>query len=551
MTPAAHGVENAPHGALGRAPLSGGVSRHERDRSDHDDGDPLAGFGYRQQLDRSIGRFASFAAGVSYISILTGTFQLFYFGFGAGGPAYRWSWPMVFVGQLMVALCFAELAARYPGGRLGLQLDQAPGQPHDRLAGRLDDADRLGRDALGRRARYQFTLPQIWSGFQLVGDGTGTYDFAVNAVILGSALIVFTTLVNVFGVKLMSRINSTGVFIELVAAVLHHRAARGEHDPRSRRRPRDERRRARAEPGLPGRLPGGRRSRRRYVMYGFDTASSLGEETVDPRRTAPRAILRAVTASFVLGGLILLFGVMAVEDIRDPELSSSTGGLQYVLLQASGTGIGRAFLLAIVVAITVCCLAVHTATIRMMFGMARDNNLPGAARLARVHPRFRTPVVPAVVIGLLSIGILLVNIRQPQIFTVVTSIAIMMIYLAYLLVTVPMLVSRLRGRWPRPTTAAALLPGALGPAGERARGGLGGRHGDQPRLAAAGGLQRHGALPLVPAVGGRRSSSARSRWRASPTTGSAAAPHRRAARARGGRRPVPAIAGGGEKGGAE
>ena len=60
------------------------------------------------------GTFGSFAAGVSYISVLTGTFQLFYFGFGSGGPAYWWSWPMVFAGQLMVALCFAELASRYP-----------------------------------------------------------------------------------------------------------------------------------------------------------------------------------------------------------------------------------------------------------------------------------------------------------------------------------------------------------------------------------------------------------------------------------------------------
>jgi amino acid transporter len=58
--------------------------------------------------------------------------------------------------------------------------------------------------------------------------------------------------------------------------------------------------------------------------------------------------------------------------------------------------------------------------------------------------------VPAVLIGLLSIGILLLNIRQPQIFTVLTSIAVVMIYLAYLLVTVPMLVARLRGRWPLP-----------------------------------------------------------------------------------------------------
>ena len=78
-----------------------------------DDAD-LAEFGYKQELDRTLGSFATFAAGISYISILTGTFQLFYFGFAFGGPAYWWSWPLVFAGQLMVALCFAELASRYP-----------------------------------------------------------------------------------------------------------------------------------------------------------------------------------------------------------------------------------------------------------------------------------------------------------------------------------------------------------------------------------------------------------------------------------------------------
>ena len=76
--------------------------------------DGLAEFGYRQQLSRTLGTFHTFAAGISYISILTGTFQLFYFGFAFGGPAYWWSWPLVFAGQLMVALCFAELAGRYP-----------------------------------------------------------------------------------------------------------------------------------------------------------------------------------------------------------------------------------------------------------------------------------------------------------------------------------------------------------------------------------------------------------------------------------------------------
>jgi amino acid transporter len=40
-----------------------------------------------------------------------------------------------------------------------------------------------------------------------------------------------------------------------------------------------------------------------------------------------------------------------------------------------------------------------------------------------------------------------ININQPQIFSVITSIAIIMIYVAYLLVTTPMLIQRLRGQW--------------------------------------------------------------------------------------------------------
>jgi amino acid transporter len=187
-----------------------------------------------------------------------------------------------------------------------------------------------------------------------------------------------------------------------------------------------------------------------YVMYGFDTASSLGEETMDPRRTAPRAIMRAVIASFFLGGLILLFAIMSVTDINAADIN--TGGLQYVILDVLGDTIGKIFLICVVIAVTVCCLAVHTATIRLAFAMARDNNLPAGERLATLHPKTKTPIVPAVISGALAILILVVNIRQPQIFTVVTSIGIIMIYIAYLLVTAPMLAKRLRGEWP-PATA--------------------------------------------------------------------------------------------------
>jgi amino acid transporter len=78
------------------------------------DTDELTRFGYKQELDRSLGLFSSFAAGFSYISIMTGVFELFFFGFASRGPAFIWTWPAVFAGQLLVALCFAELAGQFP-----------------------------------------------------------------------------------------------------------------------------------------------------------------------------------------------------------------------------------------------------------------------------------------------------------------------------------------------------------------------------------------------------------------------------------------------------
>ncbi|MFM7273995.1 MAG: amino acid permease, partial [Gammaproteobacteria bacterium] len=185
-----------------------------------------------------------------------------------------------------------------------------------------------------------------------------------------------------------------------------------------------------------------------YVMYGFDTASSLGEETHDPRRTAPRAILHAILASFVIGGAILVGAVLAAPDLSDPRISEGSGGLQFIVEQVAWGPLGTIFITCIAVAVFVCSLAVHTAAIRLSFAMARDNALPFGETLAHVNPRTQTPIAPAVVIGVLAAGILLVNVGQPKIFTVLTSIAIIMIYLAYLMVTAPMLQRRLRGQWP-------------------------------------------------------------------------------------------------------
>jgi urea carboxylase system permease len=417
------------------------------ERSDSvSDSQDLASFGYRQELHRTLGSFSSFAAGFSYISILTGMFQLFGFGFGFGGPAFWWSWILVFAGQFAIALCFAELAARYPiAGSVYQWAKQVTGQTLAWFAGWIMMTASIVTVAAVAIA-WQIILPQISSTFQFVGDGTGKYDFAENAVILGVILIAFTTTVNILGVRLMSRINNVGVIAELIGAValiilLLVHVTRG---------PQIVAHTFGAGPGLPGHgtlgygaafllgaiMPA-------YVMYGFDTAGSLAEETTDPRRRAPKAILMALGAAGVAGMLLLLFALMSAKNLHDPAVA--TGGLPFIVKSVLGETLGDILLWDVVVAITVCCLAIHTASIRMMFSMARDNALPGSHYIAKVSEKSRTPVVPSIIVGLLAMLILVVNVRQTQIFLVVTGVAIVMIYLAYICVTTPLLLRRIGG----------------------------------------------------------------------------------------------------------
>jgi amino acid transporter len=87
-----------------------------------------------------------------------------------------------------------------------------------------------------------------------------------------------------------------------------------------------------------------------------------------------------------------------------------------------------------------------------MFSMARDNRLPFSKTLSHVNSRTGTPIAPSVLIGVLCIGILLVNVGNSAIFATLASVCIILIYLAYLSVTAPMLYRRFQG-WPKGTVA--------------------------------------------------------------------------------------------------
>lgn len=405
----------------------------------------LNSFGYAQQLSRRVGSYASFAAGFSFVSILTTVFQLFGLGFSFGGTAFFWTWPAVLAGQLMVALCFAELAARYP------------------LSGAIYQwARRLGGAVVGWFAGWtmviaqiitlataaialQVVLPAVWSGFQLVGTDSAlaSKDGAANAVVLGCILLVATTALNATSVRITAIVNSVGVTCELVGVVLivvllTSRAERGPsvvlHTTNL------DSTTGYVVPLLISALMAA------YVLVGFDSAGELSEETHKPRATTPRTIIRAVVASGIGGAFLIIAALMAAPSLTDGALA--TQGLPYVLTSRLGTTPGKLLLLDVALAVCVCTLAIQTAAARMIFSMARDNVLPMSAQLRRVSSRTGTPVVATIVPGVLAAVCLVVNVGNAGLFLGLASVCIMLLYIAYLMVTAPLLIQRLRGNHP-------------------------------------------------------------------------------------------------------
>ena len=419
----------------------------------HDDARDLAQFGYEQKLERSLGSFSSFAAGFSYISILTGMFQTSAVGFAFAGPAFVWAWIFVFAGQMMVALQFAELAAHYPlAGSVYQWSKNISGKAWGWNVGWMYLAAQIVTVPAVALA-YEVILPQISSSFQIIKiEDPKNYilfdpGFAKNAVILGGILILFTTIVNSLGVRLMSIINNIGVATELVGSIiliilLAIKINRGPgavftetFDTGSGH-----------SWGYFGALLLGAYMGL-YVMYGFDTAGSLAEETANPRQTAPKAILRALPSAAIMGFLLILVGTMAVSDKNYTADFLGVNGLAGIAIDVFGSTVGKLLLVIVIISITVCCLAIHAASVRIIFAMARDNNLPGAKRLAHVSGTRKVPVFAAVLVGVIAFAILLFNILNPKAFTIIVSCGILFMYLAYLGTTVPLLQKRLAG-WP-------------------------------------------------------------------------------------------------------
>jgi amino acid transporter len=406
------------------------------------DAHDLGRFGYKQELRRVLGVYSSFAVAFSYISPSTGIFTLFApIGLAIAGPFFFWSWPLVALGQFLVALNFAEVSSHFPvAGSVYQWTKYLSNRHYSWFTGWIY----LFAGILTVTA-VDATIPIVLIPL-LNNLGVNITSTLTTEIVIAALVLVSTTLLNIYGVRLVALVNNTGVVFEILGMVVfalvllifyHHQSAGVIFDT-----------------SYLG--SGGFTSHAGvflaamfmslFVIYGFDTASTLAEETKNPRVEAPKAVLASIVGAFVIGGIFLYSTLVAIPDMG--KFVSGAGSATIlspadIFNAVMPKWLASVYLLIVLAAIYVCCLAIQTSTIRLAFGMARDGKLPLSGIMRRVSPTLHTPVGACLVVGALSAIPLTYGANAILLATGATGL----IYLSYMLGNIAILMARMKG-WP-------------------------------------------------------------------------------------------------------
>jgi amino acid transporter len=412
----------------------------------------LRSLGIKPELKRTLGFLSVFAVAFSYISVSTGTFTNQAVAFGVGGVAIFWAWPLVILGQTFVALNFAELSSHFP------------------VAGSIYQwSKRLSNRTLGWFTGWIY----FWAGVITVTAVAATVPLVLSTIypdtikladpspiaaldmqsFIGLVALITTTVINILGVRLLSIINNIGVAAEILGMVVfallllffcNNQPPSVLFDTSYTSGLADGNYFAVFLVGMFMAL---------FVVYGFDTAGTFGEETVDAGRQAPRGVLSSIWISGIVGAIFLLAVTLSFKDIAAavaegqafgfPIATTIKENLTFVI--GGGVTVGQLYLVVILVAVYVCTLAIQGATVRLMFSMGRDRRLPLGGAWGHVNSTFRTPTNAALAVGVLAAIPFILTGAGAAIYIAIAATG--MIYISYFLCNLGVLVARTRG-WP-------------------------------------------------------------------------------------------------------
>ncbi|RBW67869.1 APC family permease [Bacillus taeanensis] len=135
-----------------------------------------------------------------------------------------------------------------------------------------------------------------------------------------------------------------------------------------------------------------------FCFLGFDAVTTMAEETVNPRKTIPKAIFMIVSIAAVL-----YISISYLTQVAYPGFvfeNSDTASFELVQM-VGGNVLSALFTTVLIVAIFTQGVSSVTSVTRFLFALGRESILPNKV-FGYLHPKFKTPVVNIVFVTIIS-----------------------------------------------------------------------------------------------------------------------------------------------------
>lgn len=343
----------------------------------------------RKSLERSLGVSGNVLLTLSSISPAASVFILGGAALAAYGTGVFWGFLIGGVISLLVALCYAELGSRHPiaGGDYAL------------VSRTLGPASGSVVFFLGL-----ISLPMSQAVFALgVADYLGVTIAGMDPVVTALVVTLIATVVSCLDIRTNAWVTGTFLLVEVASLVLLTTLGLAHVE-----RPLTDLLSPQAVDASGSLAPLGIAglvlvvTQGVFAQFGFGGAVYFAEETRDPRRNIPRAVLWAAVITVVLEVVPLTSVMLGADSLRG--LVGSGLPVQEFLEQRAGHALSVFVLLSMALAILNANIALSLQAGRLLYVASRDGALFPllAAPLARVSGAAHTPRVATIVMGVLS-----------------------------------------------------------------------------------------------------------------------------------------------------
>ena len=389
----------------------------------------------QNKLKREFKVISAATLGFTLVSPIVALYAVFGFALQAGSGASIWGFVVCICFQFLVALVFAELVSKWP------------------LAGGVYQ---WTRKMMGNQVAWYAGWVYICTlicGLSLIAYSSSTYIGAIfgyeslsseMAKYIAIAVVIFSTLVNIIGRKTLKFFMFAALFSELIGSIgiatwllMFHQVNDLSIFTHT------------ADIDLTTYFTGASFATVLAIIgfsfFGFESVGSIAEEIKNPDKEAPKALLISL---FAIGAVVTYTATALILAI--PNLSAILSGdvadpVVEILMTSLGSEIMVPLMVLFSIAFVAALIAVQTGLSRVIFGLAREKELPLSKVLGKLSTKTTVPTAAIIAIGLIVSVIL--SFAGENTLIILLSLTTAGFFISFLFPTISAFIYKLKGLW--------------------------------------------------------------------------------------------------------